>query len=63
MGDAIVLDLVVRDGPSREDARLLRKADLFSEELGLGVKVTVARPAVADAGGSGGMQAVRATAR
>lgn len=44
MGDAIVLDLVVRDGPSRDDAKLLRKADLFSEELGLGVRVTVARP-------------------
>jgi exopolyphosphatase/guanosine-5'-triphosphate,3'-diphosphate pyrophosphatase len=44
MGDAVVLDLVVRDGPSREDPRLLRKADLFKEELGLDVRVTVARP-------------------
>jgi len=48
MGDAIVLDLVVRDGPSREDPRLLRKADLLKEELGLDVRVTVAR-AVPDA--------------
>lgn len=63
MGDTIVLDLVVRDGPARDDAKLLRKADLFAEELGLAVKVTVARPVIADAGGSGGMHAVRAMAR
>ena len=44
MGDAIVLDLVVRDGPSRDDAQLLRKADMLREELGLDVRVTVARP-------------------
>ena len=44
MGDAIVLDLVVRDGPSRDDAQLVRKADLFREELGLDLQVTVARP-------------------
>lgn len=44
MGDAIVLDLVVRDGPSRDDAQLLRKADLFRDELGLDVRLTVARP-------------------
>jgi exopolyphosphatase/guanosine-5'-triphosphate,3'-diphosphate pyrophosphatase len=44
MGDAIVLDLVVRDGPSRDDAHFLRKADLFREELGLDVRLTVARP-------------------
>jgi exopolyphosphatase/guanosine-5'-triphosphate,3'-diphosphate pyrophosphatase len=43
MGDAIVLDLVVRDGPSRDDAQLLRKSDLLSEELGLAVRMTVAR--------------------
>jgi len=43
MGDAIILDLEVRDGPTREDAQLLRKADLFREELGLDVRVTVAR--------------------
>ncbi len=44
MGDAIVLDLVVRDGPSRDDAALIRKADLFRDELGLDLRVTVARP-------------------
>jgi exopolyphosphatase/guanosine-5'-triphosphate,3'-diphosphate pyrophosphatase len=43
MGDAIVLDLVVRDGPTRDDSRLLRKADLVKDELGLDVRVTVAR--------------------
>jgi exopolyphosphatase/guanosine-5'-triphosphate,3'-diphosphate pyrophosphatase len=44
MGDAIVLDLVVRDGPSRDDGKLLRKSDLLAEELGLTVRITVARP-------------------
>ncbi len=44
MGDAIVLDLVVRDGPAREDGQLLRKADLLKDELGLEIRVTVARP-------------------
>ena len=44
MGDAIVLDLVVRDGPSRDDAQLIRKADLFKDEMGLDIRVTVARP-------------------
>jgi exopolyphosphatase/guanosine-5'-triphosphate,3'-diphosphate pyrophosphatase len=44
MGDAIVLDLVVRDGPSRDDSQLLRKADLFREEIGMELRVTVARP-------------------
>lgn len=43
MGSAIVLDLVVRDGPSRDDARLLRKADMIKDELGLDVRLTVAR--------------------
>ena len=62
MGDAIVLDLVVRDGPSREDPRLLRKADLLKDELGLDVRVTVARPVTVSAvepGASGGLRAVR----
>lgn len=45
MGGAIVIDLVVRDGPSRDDARLLRKADMLEDELGLDVKLTVARQA------------------
>jgi exopolyphosphatase/guanosine-5'-triphosphate,3'-diphosphate pyrophosphatase len=44
MGDALVLDLVVRDGPQRDDSQLLRKADVLREELGLDVRVTVARP-------------------
>ncbi|HEX4420031.1 MAG TPA: Ppx/GppA phosphatase family protein [Kofleriaceae bacterium] len=44
MGDAIVLDLVVRDGPSRDDGQLLRKSDLLTEELGMAIKITVARP-------------------
>lgn len=65
MGDEIVLDLVVRDGPARDDARLVRKADLFSEELGHAVKVTVARPGMPEsaAGSGSGLQAARAPAR
>jgi exopolyphosphatase / guanosine-5'-triphosphate,3'-diphosphate pyrophosphatase len=64
MGDAIVLDLVVRDGPSRDDARLLRKADLVKDELGLDVRVTVARsvPAI-EAAASAEMRAARSKAR
>jgi exopolyphosphatase/guanosine-5'-triphosphate,3'-diphosphate pyrophosphatase len=62
MGDTIMLDLVVRDGPARDDARLLRKSDLFADELGHAVKLTVARPVVPDAAGSGAMQAVRSRA-
>lgn len=55
MGDAIVLDLTVRDGPSRDDGQLLRKADLFREELGLDVRVTIARDdALAAASGAAG---------
>ena len=63
MGEAIVLDLVVRDGPSRDDPRLLRKADLMKDELGLDVRVTVARPVVlpaAEASASGELRLVRA---
>lgn len=59
MGDAIVLDLVVRDGPSRDDPRLLRKADSLKEELGLDVRVTVARPVTLEPGTSAEMRAVR----
>ena len=67
MGNAIVLDLVVRDGPSREDAALLRKADMLQDELGLDVRVTVARPVAtartrsrASAASSGAEQNARA---
>ena len=60
MGEAIVLDLVVRDGPQRDDAALLRKADLFKEELGLDLQVTVARPVVPPGEAAAG--AVRANA-
>ena len=64
MGDAIVLDLVVRDGPSRDDAQLLRKTDLLREELGLEVRVTVARPVVmpVEPSGSGAIAIVRSKA-
>ena len=59
-GESIVLDLVVRDGPSREDPRLLRKADLVKDELGLDVRVTVARsvPSI-EAAASAEMRAAR----
>jgi exopolyphosphatase / guanosine-5'-triphosphate,3'-diphosphate pyrophosphatase len=65
MGEAIVLDLVVRDGPSRDDAQLLRKSDLLAEELGLAIKITVARHVAppSDAAASGSTLAVRAKAR
>jgi exopolyphosphatase / guanosine-5'-triphosphate,3'-diphosphate pyrophosphatase len=52
MGEAIVLDLVVRDGPSRDDAQLLRKSDLLVEELGMPIRITVARPIASPAGAS-----------
>ena len=66
MGDALVLDLVVRDGPSRDDAQLLRKSDLLAEELGLEIRITVARPvaapaaAPAEASGDGAVVPIRA---
>ncbi len=64
MGDAIVLDLVVRDGPSRDDTRLLRKADLVRDELGLDVRVTVARSGpVIDPAASAEMRAARSKVR
>jgi exopolyphosphatase/guanosine-5'-triphosphate,3'-diphosphate pyrophosphatase len=59
MGDAIVLDLTVRDGPSRDDAQLLRKADLFREELGLDVRMTIAKDDVVAAAASGSLAAAR----
>lgn len=43
-GQNIVLDLITRDGPSADDAQLLRKADMFQEELGHQVQITVGRP-------------------
>jgi exopolyphosphatase/guanosine-5'-triphosphate,3'-diphosphate pyrophosphatase len=43
-GDAIVLDLITRDGPGRDDSQLVRKNDLFTDELGLQIRFTVARP-------------------
>jgi exopolyphosphatase/guanosine-5'-triphosphate,3'-diphosphate pyrophosphatase len=43
-GDAIVLDLITRDGPGRDDSQLVRKNDLFQDELGLAIRFTVARP-------------------
>ncbi len=54
MGEALVLDLVVRDGPSRDDAQLLRKSDLLAEELGLAIKITVARPVAPPVEAAGG---------
>jgi hypothetical protein len=65
MGDAIVLDLVVRDGPSRDDAKLLRKSDLLTEELGLAIRITVARPVAppVEAAAGGSLIALRAPDR
>jgi exopolyphosphatase/guanosine-5'-triphosphate,3'-diphosphate pyrophosphatase len=63
MGEVIVLDLVVRDGPSRDDAQLLRKSDLLSEELGTQIRITVARPVappVEAASAGGAVVAIRA---
>lgn len=65
MGDALVLDLVVRDGPSRDDAQLLRKSDLLAAELGLAIRITVARPVAPpiEAAGGGSVVAIRARQR
>jgi len=43
-GDTIVLDLVTRDGPGRDDTQLVRKTDMFQDELGHAIRFTVARP-------------------
>jgi len=43
VGDALVLDLTTRDGASRDDGLLLRKADLFEEEFGVTVQITVGK--------------------
>jgi len=48
VGNGIVFDLVTRDGPTRDDAQMVRKADLFQEEFGVSVQVTVGRPIPAD---------------
>ena len=42
-GQTIVLDLIARDGPLAEDGQLLRKADMFQEELGHALQITVGR--------------------
>jgi exopolyphosphatase/guanosine-5'-triphosphate,3'-diphosphate pyrophosphatase len=64
-GTAIVLDLVTRDGPTPDDAVLLRKADMFEEELGHALQITVGRavvpPLVAvNGGGSVGASSAQA---
>jgi exopolyphosphatase/guanosine-5'-triphosphate,3'-diphosphate pyrophosphatase len=43
VGEKMVLDLVARDANTRDDAELLRKADLFEEELGVKLSATVGR--------------------
>lgn len=53
VGETIVLDLITRDGPTPDDSQLLRKADMFQEELGHAVQITVGR-AVTLAGAGGG---------
>lgn len=55
-GDAIVLDLETRDGPSPDDAALLRKSDLFEEELGHALRITVGRAVAPGAGAGAGGQ-------
>ena len=45
MGDVVVLDLIVRDGPTRDDAQLTRKADMFRDEFGVELRITVGRAA------------------
>jgi exopolyphosphatase/guanosine-5'-triphosphate,3'-diphosphate pyrophosphatase len=66
MGDAIMLDLVVRDGPTRDDEKLVRKADMLRDELGLDIRITVARPVVTpiepSAAGSGSIAVMRSRA-
>ncbi|MEZ4358774.1 MAG: HD domain-containing protein [Kofleriaceae bacterium] len=57
MGDAVILDLIVRDGPSRDDALLLRKADLFREEFSVEVRSTVASAEELRAGVGAGLSA------
>ncbi len=59
-GQTIVLDLIARDGPLADDAQLLRKADMFQEELGYGLQITVGRAlTVLEAGGSGALPRIK----
>ena len=60
-GQTIVLDLVAKDGPLAEDTQLMRKADMFQEELGHGLQITVGRAVTVPElmpGESGRMRAV-----
>lgn len=43
VGDDVVLDLTTRDGAGKDDAALVRKADLFQEEFGVSVTITVGK--------------------
>ncbi len=56
VGHTIVLDLIAKDGPAIADAELMRKADMFQEELGHALQVTVGKattPALIAAAGNG----------
>jgi len=58
-GATIVLDLVTRDGAHPDDNQLLRKADMFQEELGHALQITVGRAlAPAELVGGGGASLV-----
>ncbi|MCL4228836.1 MAG: Ppx/GppA family phosphatase [Myxococcales bacterium] len=61
-GDTIVLDLATRDGPSPDDHELLRKAEMFEEELGHRLQLTVGRTMIPVAGAPGGSNQPRALA-
>ncbi len=61
-GDTIVLDLATRDGPSPDDHELLRKAEMFEEELGHRLQLTVGRTMIPVAGAPGGSTQPRALA-
>ena len=58
VGQTIVLDLIAKDGPAIDDVQLLRKADMFQEELGHAIQVTVGKAVTpvltASAPGAGG---------
>jgi exopolyphosphatase / guanosine-5'-triphosphate,3'-diphosphate pyrophosphatase len=43
VGGNVVLDLTTSDGAGRDDATLVRKADLFQEEFGVSVTITVGK--------------------